>query len=96
MNHFFYWHPTFGKGEKLLRQGLSPQTSTFSLGQPIMNLWFYLAIQHSQANIPQYDSKNIVEVMGDAPRQGAQRFHFLRLKELLFQLLAGGQVYCSP
>src|SRR5208282_3120101 len=40
-----------------------------------------------QFAIPQYRPEYVIEVMGDAARQRADGFHFLRLSQLRFQFL---------
>src|SRR5215510_12528082 len=42
-------------------------------------------VEEGQFGVPQYNTQNIIKIMGNPTSEGSKRFHFMRLSELLLK-----------
>ena len=84
--------PPLAKVEQLLCQAFSPQGCLFRVRQHLLDIFFEFAVHPGHRDVGQDGGEDVVEVVGDAAAQDAERFELLRLLQDLFHLLSVGDI----
>ncbi len=81
------------EGEQLSREDRGPACRTSDFADMIGDRAFHPELVEQQIAIAEDCRKKIIEVVRDAARELAKRFHLLRADELILQLFARGHVH---
>ena len=85
-NDFFLQHLPSAERQQLAGEGCGRFPGAPDFGQEVAPQGREVVFHHGQFGEPQHRLQDVVEVVGDPAGQLSDEFHFLRLRQLLFNL----------